>query len=128
MHGLRVLIVDDDQDGAFLMAQALSARGAEVTLLESAEEAVAALQRIRPHVLISDIAMPNVDGYELLRRVRALPQELGGDTPALAVSAHAGQQVLKRVLDSGFHRYASKPIDVENFVAAVAELGRSASS
>jgi CheY-like chemotaxis protein len=85
------------------------------------------LQRARPDVLVSDIAMPEVDGYELVRRVRALPEDRGGQTPALAITAHAGKDVLERALRSGFHRYAAKPIDVETFVATVAELGRDAS-
>jgi CheY-like chemotaxis protein len=124
LDGLRVLVIDDDEDGRDLLTQALSSHGAEVISVGSAREALVELQRVRPDVLVSDIAMPDVDGYELVRRVRELPADRGGRTPALAITAHAGKEVLERALGSGFHRYASKPIDVETFVATVAELGR----
>jgi signal transduction histidine kinase len=127
LDGLCVLVIDDDDDGRDLLTQALSSHGAEVISVSSARDALLELQRARTDVLVSDIAMPDVDGYELVRRVRALPEERGGRTPALAITAHAGKEVLERALGSGFHRYASKPIDVETFVATVAELGRDAS-
>jgi CheY-like chemotaxis protein len=127
LDGLRVLVIDDDEVGRELLTQALSSRGAEVISVASASVALTELQRTLPDVLVSDIAMPDVDGYEFVRRVRQLPAERGGETPALAITAHAGKEVLERALGSGFHRYASKPIDVERFVATVAELGRDAS-
>ncbi|HWA72116.1 MAG TPA: response regulator [Polyangiaceae bacterium] len=127
LDGLRVLVIDDDDDGRELLTQALSSRGAEVISVASASVGLSELQRTRPDVLVSDIAMPDVDGYEFVRRVRQLPAERGGETPALAITAHAGKEVLERAIGSGFHRYASKPIDVERFVATVAELGRETS-
>jgi CheY-like chemotaxis protein len=126
LDGLRVLVIDDDEDGRELLAQALSSRGAEVISVASAKVGLLELERTRPDVLVSDIAMPEVDGYEFVRRVRALPAERGGETPALAITAHAGKDVLERALGSGFHRYASKPVDVARFLATVAELGRKA--
>ncbi|MFZ5896146.1 MAG: response regulator [Myxococcota bacterium] len=122
LDGVRVLLVDDDEDGRELMAQALMAHGADVTPVASARNALAELSRARPHVLVSDIAMPDIDGYELIRRVRALPEREGGATPALAVTAHAGKDVPARALECGFHRYAAKPMDIESFVSTVAAL------
>jgi CheY-like chemotaxis protein len=66
--------------------------------------------------------MPAVDGYELIRQVRALDPESGGQTPALAVTAHAGKDVMDRVLESGFQRYTAKPLDVPELLVCVAEL------
>jgi CheY-like chemotaxis protein len=73
---------------------------------------------------VSDIAMPDIDGYELIRRVRALPATDGGATPALAVTAHAGKDVPVRALESGYDRYAAKPMDIESFISTVAALAR----
>lgn len=124
LEGLKVLVVDDDDDGRELIAQVLSAHGAQVSMLTSGERALLELERFRPDVLVSDIAMPLLDGYELIRLVRALEPERGGRTPALAVTAHAGKEVVERVLDSGFQRYASKPLDIAGLVVHVSELAR----
>jgi CheY-like chemotaxis protein len=118
------LLVDDDDDGRELMAQALIAHGANVMPVSSAKTALDELRRARPHVLVSDIAMPDIDGYELIRRVRALPATDGGATPALAVTAHAGKDVPVRALESGYDRYAAKPMDIESFISTVAALAR----
>ena len=124
LTGLRVLLVDDDDDSRELMADTLRLNGAEIAQSASSEAALSELERTRPHVIISDIAMPVLDGYELLRRVRALPLTRGGATPALAVTAYTGTEVVERVLQGGFHRYVAKPIDIGQFVAAVAELAQ----
>ncbi|HEY5958161.1 MAG TPA: response regulator [Polyangiaceae bacterium] len=124
--GLRIMVIDDDEDSRDLLGHALSAHGAEVVALASAREALMQLEHLRPDVLVSDVAMPDTDGYELLRCVRALPEERGGRTPAMALTAHAGKEALERALSSGFHRYASKPVDLDAFVATVAELAHSA--
>jgi signal transduction histidine kinase/DNA-binding response OmpR family regulator len=124
LDGLRVLVIDDDGDGREFMEHALSSHGAEVIAVSSAKDALCELQRSLPDVMVSDIAMPEVDGYELVQRVRALPADRGGLTPALAITAHASKEIHERALESGFHRYAAKPVDVDTFVAAVAELGR----
>jgi signal transduction histidine kinase/ActR/RegA family two-component response regulator len=128
LDGVRVLLVDDDDDGRELMAQALIAHGADVTPVSTATGALSELRRARPHVLISDIAMPDIDGYELIKRIRALPSCDGGATPALAVTAHAGKDVPARALESGFHRYAAKPMDLESFVSVVAALASDSSA
>jgi signal transduction histidine kinase/DNA-binding response OmpR family regulator len=122
LDGIKVLVVDDDDDGRELMARVLTTHGADVSLLPSATNAVEELQRFRPDVLVSDIAMAETDGYTLIRNVRALQPDLGGRTPALAVTAHAGKEVAERVFESGFQRYALKPLDVMELVGSVAEL------
>jgi len=124
LDGLKVLVIDDDDDGRELIVQVLSAHGAQVSMLNSGERALLELERFRPDVLVSDIAMPLLDGYELIRLVRALEPERGGRTPALAVTAHAGKEVVERVLESGFQRYASKPLDIVGLVVHVSELAR----
>ncbi len=125
LRGIKVLVVDDDDDGRELVAETLAAHGAVVSALASPVQALQDLAAIRPDVLVSDISMPELDGYQLLLRVRALPAERGGAVPALALTAHAGEDVPARALGSGFQRYLSKPIDVGTFVALVAELAGS---
>jgi signal transduction histidine kinase/CheY-like chemotaxis protein len=122
LDGIKVLVVDDDDDGRELMARVLTTHGADVSLLPSAEHALEEIERFRPDVLVSDIAMAELDGYTLIRNVRALEPDRGGRTPALAVTAHAGKDVAQRVLESGFQRYALKPLEVVELVGNVAEL------
>jgi CheY-like chemotaxis protein len=122
LKGITVLVVDDDDDGRELVVETLAAHGAYVAALDSPLDALRELERLHPDVLVSDIAMPEIDGYQLLRKVRALPPERGGQTPALALTAHASESVSERALGSGFHRHLSKPIDVHAFVDTVAEL------
>lgn len=122
LDGLKVLIVDDDADGREFMAHVLAEHGAVVSAFPSANLALSEFVRLRPDVLVSDIAMPAVDGYELIRQVRALGPEEGGQTPALAVTAHAGKDVMARVLESGFQRYTAKPLDVPALLVCVSEL------
>jgi CheY-like chemotaxis protein len=124
LDGLKVLIVDDDTDGREFMAHVLTEHGAVVSAFPSANLALSEFARLRPDVLVSDIAMPAVDGYELIRQVRALDPENGGQTPALAVTAHAGKEVMDRVLESGFQRYTAKPLDVPDLLVCVSELAR----
>jgi signal transduction histidine kinase/DNA-binding response OmpR family regulator len=126
LDGLKVLIVDDDADGREFMAQVLAEHGAVVSAFPTARLALSEFARLRPDVLVSDIAMPTVDGYELIRQVRALDPEAGGQTPALAVTAHAGKEVMDRVLQSGFQRYTAKPLDVPDLLVCVAELAQPA--
>jgi PAS domain S-box-containing protein len=123
LSGLHVLIVDDDRDTLDLLSAALTQRSARVTTASSAAEALRALKFFRPDVLISDIAMPDEDGYELIQKVIAL------DTlpaiPAIAITAYAKQEDKERALAAGFQRYLSKPVELGEFIAAVAEATQS---
>jgi signal transduction histidine kinase/ActR/RegA family two-component response regulator len=123
LDGLRVLVVDDEPDFRDLLVTLLEERGAAVHAAASAAEALRTLPSLRPDVLLSDIAMPDVDGYELIRRLRALPAESGGRVPAVALTAYARAEDRRRVLLSGFNMYLAKPVDPEELVAVVASLG-----
>jgi PAS domain S-box-containing protein len=122
LRGLRVLVVDDEPDTLDYVAATLRERGAEVTAASSVTEAMGALERLRPDVLVSDIAMPGEDGYELIRRVRQLEPARGGDVPAAALTAYATAGDRMRVLLSGFQIHLPKPVEPAELAAVVASL------
>jgi signal transduction histidine kinase/DNA-binding response OmpR family regulator len=122
LGGLKVLVVEDEEDSRELLVQAMAALGAEVASASSVVEAVREFERFSPDVLVSDIAMPDADGYDLIRHVRELPADRGGLTPAVAVTAHAQRAALEQALTAGFQRYVPKPVDVDALVATIAEL------
>jgi CheY-like chemotaxis protein len=124
LSGLHVLIVDDDQDTLELLGAALTQRSARVTTAASAAEAIRALKFFRPDVLISDIAMPGEDGYELMQKVIAL--DLVPTIPAIAITAYAKQEDKERALAAGFQRYLAKPVELGELINAVAEAGQTA--
>ncbi len=122
LAGLRVLVLDDDPDAIDLVATMLARHGAEVYKATSASAALDAIVGSRPDVLVSDIGMPNHDGYEVIRQVRALSADGGGRTPALALTAFARPEDRARALESGFDMYASKPVNPTELVVSVARL------
>jgi CheY-like chemotaxis protein len=122
LTGVRVLVVDDEADARELMIMILTRCGAEVTVAESAGEGLGALQQQRPDVLLSDIEMPDEDGYSLIRRVRSLPAERGGVTPAAALTAYAGAHDRAKALAAGFDIHVPKPIQPAELAAVVASL------
>ncbi|HEU4535274.1 MAG TPA: ATP-binding protein, partial [Polyangiaceae bacterium] len=122
LDGLYVLVVDDEGDVRELIEAVLASRGASVVTAESAPEGFELLQRLRPDVLISDISMPVEDGYSLLRRVRQLGPDAGGETPALALSAFARPEDRTRALLAGFNMHLAKPADPDELVAVLAKL------
>lgn len=123
LEGLKVLVVDDDEDARALLAEALALRGAVIAEATSARRALDALDRFRPDVLVSDIAMPGEDGFALIRAVRALPAARGGKTPAIAVTAHARAVDGARAFAAGFQAHLAKPVDLGHLVSFVANLG-----
>ena len=123
LEGLRVVVVDDDVDARDLLATVLLQRSAEVFVAASAAEALELVRRELPDALISDIAMPEEDGYMLIARVRALPEDRGGKTTSIAVTAYAGRADRKRALDAGFDAHYSKPVDIDSLVRELAPLG-----
>lgn len=123
LAGLCILVVDDDQDSCELLECVLGQHGATVTTATSCEAALLALGRGRTDLLISDVAMPRVDGYELIRRVRALPEDKGG-IPAIAVTAYGREQDRARALSEGYQEHACKPIVPADFVDLVAAVAR----
>jgi CheY-like chemotaxis protein len=122
LQGVRTLVVDDDPDARDLIARILRQCGAEVTVVGAAGEAYDALSATRPDVLLSDIGMPGEDGYSLIRRVRALPEQLGGSTPAIALTAFARREDAERAIVEGFHRHVAKPADPAELACAVAQV------
>jgi PAS domain S-box-containing protein len=126
LDGLKVLVVDDEADTRELLSVVLGRCGAEVTTAGSTAEALDLFERLRPDLLVSDIGMPFEDGYELIRRVRALPTERGGKLPAVALTAYARTEDRLRVLRSGYQMHISKPVELTEFVAIVANLAERA--
>jgi PAS domain S-box-containing protein len=122
LEGVKVLVVDDEPDARRLLTEVLSRRGALVQSASSAGEALELLQAWRPHVLLSDIGMPDGDGYELIRRVRELPEERGGRTPAAALTAYAGPSDRARALSDGYQLHVAKPVEPAELTAVVASL------
>jgi PAS domain S-box-containing protein len=121
LPGTRVLVVDDQIDALDLIHEILSEAGAEVVTAQSAGEALQRLPDFRPDVLVSDIGMPDVDGYGFLRRVRLLGTSTGR-TPALALTAYAGGDDIERCFAAGFQNHLAKPIDPDQLVRVVANL------
>jgi CheY-like chemotaxis protein len=122
LDGIRVLVVDDARNVREVVSDILAHDGAKVTAVDSAEEALAALQRERPDVLLSDLAMPGKGGYWLIGQVRALPPERGGVTPAAALTAYTGPEHRASVLRAGFQLHVEKPIGLDALIGAVAML------
>jgi hypothetical protein len=124
LQGVRVLVVDDEADNLELVARLLQRQGAEVSVASSVEQALQLVRELRPRVLLSDIGMPGEDGFSLLRKVRNLPDELGGNVRAAALTAYAGEQARHRILAAGYERHLSKPIAPPELVGVVADLAR----
>jgi PAS domain S-box-containing protein len=125
LDGLRVLVVDDEEDARLLVRAVLMEQGAVVDVAGSAEEGLEMLVRLRPDIVVSDVGMPEMDGYELIRRIRALPSTRGGRTPAVALSAYARADDESRAIEAGFQKYMTKPIEPEHLVGAVASVAMS---
>ncbi len=123
LSGLRVMVVDDEPDSRDLMAVALEGNGAEVMAVDSAVRARGVFDGFRPDVLVSDIAMAEEDGYDLIRWVRDLPPDRGGAIPAAAVTAYARSEDRRRALLAGYNMHLSKPFDPGELLAVVASLG-----
>jgi len=122
LHGLKVLVVDDEADTRELISEVLKEVGSEVITCRSVEEALIALEQHKPDILISDLGMPDEDGYSLISKIRALPSEQGGHIPAAALTAYARAEDRMRVLRSGFQFHLPKPVDSAELVTVVASL------
>jgi signal transduction histidine kinase/CheY-like chemotaxis protein len=124
---VRVLLIDDDRDARELSLAVLEQCGARVKAVSSSAEAIASLldtpRHLLPHVIVSDLGMPAEDGYQLIRQVRAIDNELGR-IPAVAVTGYATADDVQRALAAGFQLHISKPMDPAAFIAAVADLAR----
>jgi CheY-like chemotaxis protein len=122
LSGLRVLVVDDEPDTLELVAAVLTTCGAEVVSVGSATEALYQMERQRFDLLISDIGMPEMNGYDLIGRIRQLGEEHGGRTPAVALTAYAGIDDRKRALAAGYGMHISKPFVASELIRAATFL------
>lgn len=122
--GIRVLVVDDEADMREVIAVAIAQAGAEVKSVATATEALAALTSFQPDVLLSDIGMPGIDGYMLLRQVRALSREQRGDVLAIALTAYAAEIDQQQARKAGFQRHLAKPIEPDTLVKEICQLLR----
>jgi PAS domain S-box-containing protein len=125
LTGLRVLVVDDNSDARELLRVALTRRGAEVRVGDTARAALDILkqwEQWQPDVLVSDIGMPGEDGYDLIRQVRSLPDDRGGQIPAVALTGYASAKDSARILAAGYQMFVSKPIDLAELVTVITSV------
>jgi CheY-like chemotaxis protein len=122
LSGVEMLVVDDDRDARELMTRILTDCNAHVRTAASAREGFEAFQAARPDILISDLGMPDNDGFELLSWVRALGREQGGNVPAIALTAFARSEDRLRALEAGFSAHISKPVEASELISAVAGI------
>jgi signal transduction histidine kinase/ActR/RegA family two-component response regulator len=124
LRGLRILVVDDEEDSRRLVATVLEDCGCVVTMAGNVPEAMTLLMERAVDLLVSDIGMPGEDGYELIRKVRALPRARGGDMPAAALTAYTRAEDRQRILNAGYSIHLGKPVEPAELVAVVATLSR----
>jgi CheY-like chemotaxis protein len=127
LDGLRVLVVEDDEDTREVLTLGLVLYGADVVAVGSAAAAMAELEKSAPDVILSDIGLPDQDGLEMIRRVRQLPPSRGGCVPAVAVTAYTLSDDAEEATRAGFQRHFRKPVETRQLfgaLAAVAQVGR----
>ncbi|MEH1820240.1 MAG: PAS domain S-box protein [Nostoc sp.] len=122
LAGVQILLVDDQADVREFFSFVLEQYGATVTAVESADEALQTLAQSSPDILLSDIGMPLMDGYMLLREVRKLPPEQGGQIPAIALTAYAGEINYNQAMAAGFQKHLPKPVDPVDLATAIVNL------
>jgi hypothetical protein len=122
LEGVRVLVVDDEVDTLELIVFILQQYGASVKAVNSARKAMVALATWSPEILLSDIGMPEIDGYMLIRQIRALPKEQGGEIKAIALTAYAGEADHQQILLAGFQKHITKPCVPVELATAIASL------
>jgi len=122
LDGIKVLVVDDEPDARELVKLVLEACNAQVITAASAQDALEALQHEQLHILVSDIGMPQEDGYQLIRQVRKLSPDRGGKIPAVALTAYARAEDRKRALLAGYQMHVTKPIEPSELIAVVSSL------
>jgi CheY-like chemotaxis protein len=124
LDGLHILIVEDNADGRELLSLVVEQAGARVTAVASAREAFEALESLQPDVLVSDIGLPDEDGYALIGRLRSREAERGGFLPAVALTGYVRTEDRARVLASGFQVHVPKPVDPVELTAAIVAVTR----
>jgi CheY-like chemotaxis protein len=122
LSGVNVLIVDDEPDARELLGVVLTNAGANVQTAQSAAEGLVVLRRFRPDVLVSDIGMPDEDGFAFIQKVRRLPANEGGSVPAVALTAYTRDEDRARAKDAGYDLHIGKPVNPNALAATVANL------
>ncbi|MEA5599583.1 ATP-binding protein [Nostoc sp. UHCC 0252] len=122
LQGVNVLVVDDEVDSRDLIVFILQQYGATVRAFASAPLALDAFTLEKPHILVSDIGMPEMDGYMLIRQIRSLPPEQGGEVRAIALTAYAGEINQSKILQAGFQKHLTKPIEPTKLATVIASL------
>jgi CheY-like chemotaxis protein len=122
LDGVRVLVVDNDLDTVTVLAALLTNCGGKVQTATSVAEALKELERFKPHVLVSDLAMPDEDGYALIGKIRALPAEGRRDIPAVALTAFVRVDDRARALSAGFNMFVPKPVVPDELISAIVTL------
>ncbi|HEX2139307.1 MAG TPA: PAS domain S-box protein [Woeseiaceae bacterium] len=122
LHGLRILVVEDETDTLDFLVRFLGARGAQVASASTAAEALEQLSGSETDLLISDIGLPKIDGYELLQRIRQAEAGIGGGVPAIALTAYARAEDRARAFRAGYQEHLAKPIEPADLVAAIARI------
>ena len=118
--GIEILVIDDEIDSLNILTLVFEQEGAEVKSAASAKEALDIFNKSTPNLIISDIGMPEVDGYTLITEIRALPQ--GKNLPAIALSAYAGDVHRQRSLNVGFQEHLNKPVDIYNLLGVTIQI------
>jgi PAS domain S-box-containing protein len=119
LQDVRVLVVDDDTDTREFVVFLLEQAGANFSSASSAGEALTVLRQFKPNILLSDIGMPDMDGYMLMQQVRALPSEQGGQIPAIALTAYVGEMNQQQAIAAGFQRHLAKPVEPEELIKTI---------
>lgn len=122
LEDLRVLVVDNESDAREILDITLTQRGAKVMTATTSREALKVLQEWMPDVLVSDIGMPEEDGYTLISKIRALDPDHGGRTPAVALTGYAGPDERRRLLSAGYQLHVTKPVELNELISAIADL------
>ncbi|PAX51656.1 CHASE domain-containing protein [Brunnivagina elsteri] len=125
LNGLKIILVEDENDARELIATVLEEAGANVIPVANVAQALDTFQHNKPDILVSDIGMPQEDGYMLIRKVRALSSEQGGKTPALALTAFAGEEGKNQAINAGFQAHITKPVEATELVRRIANLVKS---
>ncbi|MBD2075161.1 response regulator [Phormidium sp. FACHB-592] len=122
LENLQILLVDDDPDTRQFQAFLLQQKGAIVTAVDSGLAALQALEQFIPDVLVSDVGMPDIDGYMLIQQIRLRPAAQGGTVPAIALTAYAAEVDRQKALQAGFQTHVTKPVEPAILVEAIASL------
>jgi CheY-like chemotaxis protein/two-component sensor histidine kinase len=122
LAGIKVLIIDDEADACQLIKRVLAGYQADVITAPSAKEGIEAVKSLKPNVIVCDIGMPEMDGYQFIREVRSMPASIGGRTPALALTAFARSEDRTRAIIAGYQVHVPKPIEPQELVVTIASL------